>query len=97
MIPIRHTALLGGATVGLVRVVALACARPSTYPAVFPRPLQGPDALGLVRSRRALEHGGEIVSFDAGFSRFPGVRCRLPAAALSGRDCRRFSLRPCGT
>jgi toxin-antitoxin system PIN domain toxin len=27
----------------------------------------------------ALEHGGEIVSFDADFQRFPGVRWRLPA------------------
>ena len=109
----------GGATVGFAWVVVLAFVRLSTHPAVFPKPLSGADALGLVRdwlaqpsavvvepaarhaevlgqllaatgtagnlvndahlAALALEHGGEIVSFDADFSRFPGVRWRLPA------------------
>lgn len=113
------TALSGGATVGFAWVVVLAFVRLSTHPAVFPTPLSGADALGLVRdwlaqpsaivvepagrhtevlgqllaatgtagnlvndahlAALALEHGGEIVSFDADFSRFPGVRWRLPA------------------
>ncbi len=29
----------------------------------------------------AIEHGAEIVSYDADFARFDGVRCRTPAAA----------------
>jgi hypothetical protein len=29
----------------------------------------------------AIEHAGEVVSFDADFARFPGVRWRLPAAS----------------
>jgi predicted nucleic acid-binding protein len=33
---------------------------------------------GLVRAALALEYAAEIVSFDADFSRFAGVRWRKP-------------------
>jgi toxin-antitoxin system PIN domain toxin len=113
-------ALSGNETVGFAWVVVLAFLRIATHRAVFPRPLEAAEALGVVRdwlaqptaivleptarhvdlltemlstvgtagnlvsdahlAALAIEHGGDVISFDADFSRFAGVHWQLPSA-----------------
>jgi toxin-antitoxin system PIN domain toxin len=118
--PWLDDALSGSETVGFAWVVVLAFIRLATHRAVFPRPLEAAEALGIVRewlvqptavvvepttrhlallaellstagtagnlvndahlAALAVEHDGELISFDADFSRFVGVRWQPPSA-----------------